>query len=71
MTPAIQPRPSALTDAQALYDTLSDPKYLGVPKQNVKYLVCGEDPKRPAIAATRDNILKAFKWVAETAERGR
>jgi len=67
--PAIQPRPSALTDAQALYDTLSDPKYLGVPKQNVKYLVCGEDPKRPAIAATRDNILKAFKWVAETAER--
>lgn len=67
--PAIQPRTSAAADAQALYDLLCNPKYLGVPEANMKYLVTGEDQKRQAIPATRENILEAFKWVTETAGR--
>jgi len=57
---AIQGRAHAEDDAKALYDLLTDPKYLGVPKDHVKLLLGGAaDKDRHSEEATRDNILKA------------
>jgi C-terminal peptidase prc len=67
---AIQSRPHAEDDAKALYDLFTDPKYLGVPKDHVKLLLGGAaDKERNSQEATKDNILKAAKWVATEAKR--
>jgi C-terminal peptidase prc len=67
---AIQPRPHAEADAQALYDLFTNKDYLGVPKDHVKLLLGGaKDEKRNSQEATKDNILKAAKWVATQAQR--
>ncbi len=67
---AIQGRPHAEDDAKALYDLFIDPRYLGIPRDNVKLLLGGPaDKERHSEEATRDNILKATKWVAGVAGR--
>lgn len=66
---AIQPRPSADADATALYDLLTDPKYLGVPAGRAKLLLSNPDPKRGAEVATHDAVLKAVELaVSQTAK---
>src|SRR5262249_38296732 len=63
---AINTRPHAEDDAKALYDLLTDGKYLGIPKDHVKLLLGGAaDKERHSQEATRDNILDAAKWVAK------
>jgi C-terminal peptidase prc len=65
---AIQGRPYADADAQALYDLFTDKAYLGIPKDHVKLLLGGAaDKDRGSQEATRDNILKAAAWVAKEA----
>ncbi len=65
----IKPRPSASEDVQALYDFFSDPKYLGIPKNNLFLLISQKDEKRNAQTATKENILKAFHQVIEKAKK--
>jgi C-terminal peptidase prc len=67
---SIQGRPHAEDDVQALYDLFTNKDYLGVPKDHVKLLLGGaKDEKRNSQEATRENILKAAKWVATQAKR--
>ncbi len=67
---AIQSRPHAEADAQALYDVFTNKDYLGIPTENIRLLLGGaQDQKRHSEEATRDNILKAAKWVAGQAKR--
>jgi carboxyl-terminal processing protease len=63
----IKPRPHAEDDAKALFDVLVDKKYLGADPKNAHLLLGGEDAKRGSKPATRDNILKALKDVADKA----
>jgi len=66
--PQIKPRPFAEDDAKALYQLLTDKKYLGVPADNVKLLLGAPDPAvKGSEKATRENILKALTWVGEQA----
>lgn len=58
---AIQPRPTAAKDAAALYDVLTDAKYLGVPKDRAVLLTAKPDEARGGQKATRENIIKAVK----------
>ncbi len=62
--PAIQARPTAENDAKALYDLFLSDKYLGVDKADMR-LILGSDGK----AATKENIVQAFKWAAEKADK--
>ncbi len=55
----IQPRPTAATDAKALYDLCTDKKYSDVPADRVVLLTSTVDEKRKSLAATKENILKA------------
>ncbi|MCZ2343042.1 MAG: S41 family peptidase [Bacteroidales bacterium] len=57
---AIQPRPTAEADARAFYDLVTDPQYLGVPKNRVALLTATPDAQRGAKSATRENILAAL-----------
>src|SRR5579885_3586466 len=67
---AIKGRAHAEDDVKALYDLFTDKNYLGVPKDHVKLLLGGAaDKERPSQEATKDNILKAAKWVAGEAKR--
>jgi C-terminal peptidase prc len=67
---AIQARTHAEDDVKALYDLFTDPQYLGVPKDHVRLLLGGAaDKERKSQEATKDNILKATKWVATQAGR--
>src|SRR5262249_22982149 len=63
----IKPRAHAEDDAKALFDVLVDKKYLGADAKNTHLLLGGEDAKRGSQPATRDNILKTLKDVADTA----
>jgi C-terminal peptidase prc len=65
--PAIKPRAHAEADAQALYDLLTDKKYLDAPGGSVRLFLGGADEKRHAERATRDNVLKALHEVARDA----
>ena len=61
---AIDPRPTADNDAKALFDVLSDPKYLGVPAERARLLVSAPDEKRGGQVATREAIAKAIEAAA-------
>jgi C-terminal peptidase prc len=64
---AIQPRPTADADAKALYDTLTDPKFLGVPADRAVLLLSKSDDQRKAKAATHEAVVEAInKGIAET-----
>jgi C-terminal peptidase prc len=64
----IKPRPHAEDDARALYDLLSEAKYLGVDRDHIRLLLGSEDTERKAIKATRANILEALTWAAKNAK---
>ena len=65
---AIQKKPFADGDVQALYDMLTAAPNRGLfaPEQ-IKLLVSKADPKRPHELATKENILKAVKWAFSAA----
>jgi carboxyl-terminal processing protease len=65
----IKPRPSAQSDGEAIYDLLTNPEYLGVPKDRIKLLISGEDATRNASKATKENILAAIKDVGQKAKK--
>jgi C-terminal peptidase prc len=66
---AIQKKPHAVADAQALYDLLTAPQNRGLfTPENIKLLQSGKDEKRPSEVATKENILKALRWAASTAQ---
>jgi hypothetical protein len=56
---AIDARPTADADAKALYDLLTDSKYLGVKPDRVHLLLSAPDEKRKGEVATREAIVKA------------
>ncbi len=63
----IQPRKFAEADAQALYDVLVKPEYLGAPADNIRLFLTKEDDQRHAKPATKDNIVAAIKEVVAKA----
>ncbi len=64
----IKPRPHAEDDAKALYQLFTDKKYLGVDAEHSRLLL-GDSAKVPGSEpATRANILKALRWVADNAK---
>jgi carboxyl-terminal processing protease len=67
--PQIKTRRNAETDAQALYDVLTDQKYQGTAAADAHLLLGKNDDKRHSEAATKDNILKAIKAVCEKAQK--
>jgi hypothetical protein len=66
---AIHPRPTADADAKALYDLLTDPKYLGVKPDRAKLLLSAPDDKRMGEVATHGAIRRAIETA--TAETGK
>src|SRR4051812_19993561 len=66
---AIDPRPTADVDARALFDLLTDPKYLGVPAERARLLLSAADGERNAPAASRENIVKAVEAAAARTTR--
>jgi carboxyl-terminal processing protease len=66
----IKPRPHAEDDAKALFDLLTDKKYLGADSEHSRLLL-GDSAKVPGSQpATRENILKALHWIADKAKVG-
>jgi C-terminal peptidase prc len=60
----IKPRPRAEEDVKALYDLFTAKEYLGGGKSEVRLLIGGDaDAKRNSQPATKENILKAVKWL--------
>jgi carboxyl-terminal processing protease len=64
----IKPRPHAEDDVKALYDLLSDKKYLGTEPASVQLLLGSEDAGRKSKLATRENVLKALNQVSKDAK---
>ena len=64
---AIKARPTAESDAQALYDVLTDKKVGDVPADHIQLLLTGKDEKRDAKSATKANVLAAVKKLVEKA----
>jgi C-terminal peptidase prc len=60
----IKARPTAIADAQALYDVLTDKAAGGIPADHVQLLVSAKDEKRGAKEATKANLVAAFKDAA-------
>ncbi|MDB5311463.1 MAG: putative CtpA-like serine protease [Gemmataceae bacterium] len=58
---AIDPRPTADADAKALYDLLTDPKYLGAKPERTRLLLSAPDEKRNGEVATHDAVVKAVE----------
>ncbi|GIW78366.1 MAG: hypothetical protein KatS3mg105_0173 [Gemmatales bacterium] len=61
----IKPRTHAEADAKALYDVLSQAKFMGGTQVESRLLLGTEDAKRNSQPATHENIVKGFKWVAQ------
>jgi C-terminal peptidase prc len=62
----IKPRPNAEADVKALYDLFLNKDYLGADPKNVKLLL--GNPGDKGEKATRANLLKALKDVADQAQ---
>ncbi|VTS05217.1 S41 family peptidase [Tuwongella immobilis] len=67
--PAIKTRPTAVSDAIALYETLTNPDYRGIPKENVTLLLSSKQEQYGAKPATKDNILAALKALSKVAQK--
>lgn len=65
----IKPRMHAEADAKALYDVFANKDYLGVDKAHIKLLLGSPDKSRDSEPATRENILKALRWVEKSARK--
>jgi C-terminal peptidase prc len=63
----LKPRPHAEADVKALYDLLTDKKYLGVDRDHVQLLLGSPDAGRHSRPATRAGILEALRKVAADA----
>ncbi|QDU21568.1 S41 family peptidase [Urbifossiella limnaea] len=63
---AITARPTADADAKALYDVVTDPRFLGVPAARTKLFLSAPDAKRGGEVATRDGIVKAVEAAVES-----
>src|SRR6266851_5136804 len=65
----IKSRPHAEEDVKALYDLFTAKEYLAGGKANVRLLLGGDaDAKRNSEPATKENILKAVKWLDSEAK---
>ncbi len=64
----IKPRPHAEDDAKALYKVLADKKYLGFDAGHGKLLLGDPAKAEGSEPATRENILKALRWIADNAK---
>ncbi len=60
-------RPTADSDAKAFYDVFTDKNVGGIPPDHVQLLLSAKDEKLGAKAATKANILAAFKTAAQKA----
>jgi C-terminal peptidase prc len=63
----IKPRPSAITDAKAMYDTLTEKTVGGVDPANVQLLLSGKGEIKESKVASKANILAALKDLAAKA----
>ena len=61
---AIEPRPTAETDARAVYDLFADPQYSAAGPGRVVLLTGTADAKRNGQRATHDNVIKAVQAAA-------
>jgi hypothetical protein len=66
---AIKARPVSENDAKAMYDLFSSKEYMGVDPANIHLFLGTEDKTRHSEPATKENILKAFRAVAEKASK--
>jgi C-terminal peptidase prc len=66
---AIKPRKHAEEDVKALYDLFTNRDYLGADAKHIRLLLGKKDEERPSGIASRENILKAVKWVSSSAKR--
>src|SRR6516162_906653 len=64
----IKPRAHAEDDAKALFDLLTNKDYLSVDADHARLLLGVKDAKRGSKPATRQNILDAVKWLADSAK---
>ena len=66
---AIKPRPHADADARALYELLSDSKYLKCPPDHIRLLTSDAETNRThsARSATHENIVQALHWATSSA----
>src|SRR5262245_27163030 len=67
--PQIKPRPQAEADVKALYDIFHDKARAAVQPTHVRLLLGQPDAERGSEPATRENILKALRWVVKQARR--
>lgn len=63
--PAIKPRPSAVADARAMYDFVTDRKHIGIPADRVALLITSPDAKRKSQLPQKQLILKAIQEAIE------
>jgi C-terminal peptidase prc len=59
----ILPRKHAEADAKALYDLFVSKDHLGVAADHIRLLLGKADKKRPSESASRENVMKALKWL--------
>ncbi|MGH7170085.1 MAG: caspase family protein, partial [Gemmataceae bacterium] len=64
----IKPRAHAEDDAKALHELFTNKKYLGVDAAHSRLLLGDSAKVAGSQAATRDNILKALRWIADNAK---
>ncbi|HEY7328254.1 MAG TPA: S41 family peptidase [Gemmataceae bacterium] len=64
----IKPRPHAEDDAKALHELFTNKKYLGVDAEHSRLLLGDSSKVAGSQPATRENILKALRWVADKAK---
>ena len=61
--------PASYYTAHDLIDLFSNKDYLGADAKHIRLLLGKEDAARHSQPATRENILKALKWAATSAQR--
>ncbi|MFL5338742.1 MAG: S41 family peptidase [Gemmataceae bacterium] len=66
---AIHARPAAEKDAKGLYQLLTSKDHATTSTVNAKLLLGSEDKSVASEPATRDNIIKALKWVTENSHK--
>lgn len=65
----IKPRQHAEADARALYDLFTSKDHVGMTGDQVRLLLGKPADHGQAETATRENILKALRWVVQKAKR--
>jgi C-terminal peptidase prc len=65
----IRPRAHAEDDAKILFDLFCNTDYLGVDREHIRLLLGRPDRNRGSRPATRQNVLEALRWIADSARR--